>query len=210
MYIFTRSARLGAGDPREQAAWAAAITEKVNQISEVQFRLWTHVVSPGFGTLTWGGSVESLSQLEAIEDKLMADDGYLGLVAEGAKHSAGEAIDDQLLQVIHAEPVDMESIHYLSVTTASAAPGQLARAVEVGVELAQKAKEVTGLPSTFAASVNGPYGSFAWIGGAGSIEELERSSQGLADPTFVALVDEKASQCFVASSAVQIMARRLI
>lgn len=211
MYIFSRSARLGAGDVREQMAWAVSATEKVNQISEVPFRLWTRVFSAGLGTLVWATSVESLSQLEALDDKLMADDAYLDLVAQAAKYSSGEAINDGLVQIIHSEgQPDLDLTRYVTITTAAAAPGQIAQAAVVGVELCQKGYELTGAPTAFGASLTGPYGTFGWIGSAQSIEELERANQALADPAFVGLVDEKASQCFVSGSADQHILRRVV
>jgi hypothetical protein len=63
MYISTRSARLAPGNLRDSMAWALSVTEKVNQISEVQVHLWTTVNSPGVGTLSWAATVEDLEVL---------------------------------------------------------------------------------------------------------------------------------------------------
>ena len=43
MYLFSRNARLGEGNPQKQLDWALRITEKVNQISEIPVQLWTTV-----------------------------------------------------------------------------------------------------------------------------------------------------------------------
>jgi hypothetical protein len=72
MYLFTRSARLGPGNLQDQLAWSFNITEKVNQISELDVGLWTTVFSPGLGTLVWTANCDDLAILEAPDDKLMA------------------------------------------------------------------------------------------------------------------------------------------
>jgi hypothetical protein len=94
MYLFTRSARLAPGNIETSMDWAVRITEKVNQIVELDVGLWARVFSPGNGTLVWTSTVETLATLEASEDKLMADSGYLSLVDQGAKLTSSDAIDD--------------------------------------------------------------------------------------------------------------------
>src|SRR3974390_204008 len=101
MYIFSRSLRLAPGDPRQQMAWATAITEKVNQISEVPVLLWSTFASPQANMLAWSAAVQNLTVLEATSDKLAADDGYLSLVAEGAKHSSTGSLTDSVTELIH-------------------------------------------------------------------------------------------------------------
>ena len=104
MYLFSRTARLGEGNPQKQLDWALRMTEKVNQISEIPVQLWTTVFSPTSGRLVWTANVENLLELETIENKLIADSGYVTLVEEGGAHTSGDPIDDGLLQFIHADP----------------------------------------------------------------------------------------------------------
>src|SRR5947209_14856730 len=73
VYLFAREARLGPGHAQEELAWAAAITEKVNQISETKVSLWTTFMSPAVNTLYWTTFVEDLATIEAMNDKLMTD-----------------------------------------------------------------------------------------------------------------------------------------
>ena len=89
MYLFSRNARLGEGNPQKQLDWALRITEKVNQISEIPVQLWTTVFSPSSGRLAWTATVENLVELETIENKLIADSGYVSLVEEGARARVG-------------------------------------------------------------------------------------------------------------------------
>ena len=70
MYIFT-CRRDSPGNFRDSMAWALSVTEKVNQISEAQFHLWSTFNSPGVGTLSWATTIEDLEVLEATNAKLM-------------------------------------------------------------------------------------------------------------------------------------------
>lgn len=212
MYIFSRTARLGPGNLREQMGWATNMTEKVNQISEVPVHLWSTVFSPGVGTLVWSAVVENLAVLESTTDKLMADDGYHTLVTEAAKFSSGEPAVDRLLRLIHADPdVDPAHLEYVSATTTMLAPGQTARGIELGVEIAQRAKAAARCPVSFGIEMTGPYNTVAWIGYYDSIQKLETAQEALGtDASFAQLVDKEASQTYVASSTLQTFARRVV
>lgn len=198
MYLFHRSVRLGPGNLRHQLSWALAMTEKVNQISESTFRLWTPAFSPGIGTLVWGTIVDELSELEATEDKLMVDDGYHMLVEEGAKFSSGDAINDGLSQYLYAD-IDRtaEPPAYLSVVTASLNPGQMVHGVEVGIEIAQRATQSLGVPVSFLKTTTGDYEGVEWIAGYASVEQLQKGGESLgADVTFAQYIDTHAAQVF--------------
>ena len=108
MYLFSRTVRLGAGNPEKQLAWALKITEKVNQISETPVDLWSSVFSPNAQTLVWTATVDDLLTLETVESKLISDSGYVSLVEEGAAHASGDPVDDGLLQFVFADPATAE------------------------------------------------------------------------------------------------------
>lgn len=210
MYLFTRSARLGAGNPVEQAAWAISITEKVNQISEVEVSLWARVFSPGLGTMAWTTSVENLATLETLEAKLLADSGYLDLIEQGTKYDSGEAIEDSLLQLVHADP-DAASgqPQYVTVVDAVIAPGNSVKAIEGGVEIAQAVKGITGRPTSFALASTGVYGGVAWITMHDSIEQVQKAEEDIAaDPNFAAQVD-KLGPLFQPNTTTQMVYRKL-
>lgn len=210
MYLFSRSARLGAGHPEKQLDWALRVTEKVNQISETPVTLWMSVFSPRSQTLVWTATVDDLLTLEAIEGKLMGDSGYLGLVEEGAKHASNEPVDDGLLQIVFADPkaADIEPA-YATTVQAVLAPGGSARGMELGVETAQRAGTITGCPTSFCVSMTGPYGSVEWVSVYTSIEEVQRGQEALgADADFSKLVDKELSQVYL-PGAVQLAWRKI-
>jgi len=212
MYLFTRSARLGPGNLGDSMAWSIKITEKVNQISELDVSLWSTVFSPKTGTLAWTATVEDLAALEASDAKLMADTGYHSLVDDGAKFMSGDAIDDNLLRLIHADQDGASAQpQYASVVQAVLAPGSSVRGIELGVEIAQRAKKVTGRPTSFAAAETGMYGGVEWIAVYDSVEQLEKAGDALAaDTTFGQFLDKEASKVYLSGVSTQTVYRRIL
>jgi hypothetical protein len=211
MYLFARSTRLAPGNSRDAMAWAMNVTQKVNQITELEVSLRTTVFSPGLGTLAWTAAAEDLAQLEAADDKLNVDDGFIALVDSGAKFSSGQAVDDGVIQLIHADAdAGAGQPTYASVVQAVLAPGASTRGVEVGVEIAQRAKAITGGPTSFGLALTGPYGSVEWISVFDSVQDLQRANEALAaDASFAAFIDNEASNLYQDTATVQTAYRRI-
>jgi len=210
MYLFSRTVRLGAGNPEKQLAWALKITEKVNQISETPVDLWSSVFSPNAQTLVWTATVDDLLTLETVESKLISDSGYVSLVEEGAAHASGDPVDDGLLQFVFADPAAAEvDATYATTVQATLAPGGSARGMELGVETAQRAGRITGCPTSFCASVTGAYGAVEWVSVYRSIEELQRGQEAIgADAEFAQMVDKELSKVYL-PGAVQLAWRKI-
>ena len=93
------------------------------------------------------------------------------------------------------------------------ATGNIANAMAVGVEIAQKAEVVTGLPTLFGSSLTGPYGGVGWITGYANIGELEAAQQALgADPSWVDMIDKKAAGAYAEEPSIttQLIYRRIV
>ena len=212
MYLFTRSARPLLGRTRDLITWSVAVTEKVNQISQTPVNLWTTAFSPGVGTLVWTSVIEDLGTLEATDSKLAADDGYLALADEGATFASNDPVDDHLIQVIHNEgDPSAPAPAYAAVVNAMLAPGASARGIELGVEIAQRAQAITGIPTSFGVGVTGPYGMVTWVTGADSVDQLQRSQEATAgDAEFSKLVDTQGGAAYLAGSAIQVIYRKLL
>jgi hypothetical protein len=210
MYLFSRTARLRPGDTRESMAWALAITEKVNQITSLDVGLWTTVLSPGVGTLSWSAVVENLTQLEDAEAKLMVDDGYLDLLDQGARFSSGEAVNDVVGQIVSGELDPSRQPTHAAVVGAELAPGGFAKGIEAGIEIAARAAKLSGLPTVFMVASTGTYGGVAWLTTASSLEALERGEQATnGDPEFIRYIDEVASKVYQAQGTTQTLFRRI-
>jgi hypothetical protein len=209
MYLFTRQARLEPEHQLTGVEWAISITEKVNQITSLNVGLWTPMLSPGLGTLSWGAAVESLGDLEDADAKLMADPMYLDALGKGAEFISGGA-DDQVAQFISNPASDANTSH-VAVVQSTLANGAFARGVEVGVAIAEKATELGGLPTAFLLASTGTYAGCAWITSATSIRQLEAAEQAVnGDPSFIAMVDKDAATCFVEGITTQSIWRRIV
>jgi hypothetical protein len=209
-YVFSRSLRVS-GNMVDSMAWAAKITEKVNQIAEVKVNLWSPVMSPQINTLTWVAVVDDLSALTATDEKLMADGGYLELIAEGNTFNAGGGVDDALMQLVHADPDTPAEPAFATLVTAILAPGAFVDGVTLGVEIAQRAKAITGQPTSFALSSTGVYGQVNWFSMHESIEQVQAADQAInSDADFAKLLDEKASKAYLAGQSTQSISRRVI
>jgi len=209
--MFARSARLGPGSAHEEQAWAIAITEKVNQVSESTYSLWTPFASPGVNTLIWTTAVEDLATLEATNDKLLADSGYHMLLEQGARYTSGDAIDDTLLQIVDAEGVDpTKSPAYVVGVDAVIATGAAAKGLEVGMEIAKRARKITGAPVAFSVAATGTYGHVAWHTSFDSITELQRGQTAISmEPSFMEYLD-KATNGVYQPAATQTVYRRVM
>lgn len=212
MYLFYRSARLSAGDARDQLSWAFAITEKVNHIVETPVNLWTTVFSPGVNTLTWTTVGESVALLEANMDKLMADGSYLDLVAQGAQWDSHEAMNDGLLQLLDPDPAATDAAAaYTGVVSAVLAPGQFARGIEVGIGITHRVRQATKVPTHFSTAMTGRYGEVCWITGYDSIAQYETSEQELyGDGSLISYLDSEAREAFLPGATAQTLYRRLV
>ena len=211
-YLFTRRARLAPGNLLDSMAWSAKITEKVNAISELEVNLWTAVFSPKQGTMSWTCTVEDLVQLETSEAKLLADSGYISLVEEGARFGDDQGVDDALVNLVLADPDGANGERqYATVVTAVLAPGSFTRGIEVGVDIAQKAKKITGRPTSFGVSQTGVYGEVGWIALYDSVDQVQSASEALAaDTSFSALLDKEASKAYLAGQSTQTVHRRIV
>lgn len=209
MYLFYRSARLGPGSAHEQLSWSLSMTEKVNQVSETRYSLWTPFLSPGVNTLIWTTVVESLSTLEATNDKLLVDEGYHMLLEQGARYASADPINDGLMQYLHLDGADKPPA-YVSVVQAQLAPGQYVHGVEVGLEIAQRAKAASGVPVSFAIASTGVYGQVEWHAGYDCVDHLQRAGEALnGDLSFAQYLDAEAKQVYQPVGATQQVFRRL-
>jgi hypothetical protein len=207
MYLFTRRTRLSHAAGLQ---WAVDISEKVRQVTGHDVQLWGHVYSPGFGTITWTAWFEDLPHLESFGDKLEADEGFRMMSGEGSSFTQ-DGVDDGLLQPLVGQPDPDRDVQYVTAVQAVCAGGNARRAMALGAQIAERATQVTGVPTIFARSLSGPYGGVGWLTGHEDIAGVERASDALAsDEAWSGLIDS-AEGAFVEepSVTVQTIHRRL-
>ena len=209
-YLFTRSIRVS-GSLLDSMSWSARMTEKVNQIAEIQVSLWTPVMSPQINTLTWTAVVTDLAALTTTDEKLMADSGYHDLAAEGAKFNAGSGVDDQLIQYVHADRDGAETAQYATTVRAILAPGSFREGIALGVEIAQRARAISGRPTSFGTAATGVYGEVGWITLYDSIEQVQAAEEAInSNEDFLELLDTKANKAYLPGEARQLISRKVM
>lgn len=212
MYLFTRRLRLAPGNTRAAMAWATEITEKVNEITGLNVRLYASTFSPEVGALSWSTFVPDLAALEAANDKLLVDDAYVSMVDAGAKFAPGGA-HDALSQIIHGAPDATRQIEYVTTVQTVCASGSLTKGIELAVEIAQRAEKTMGTPVLVATGTTGGYGSVGWFSAYANVQELERGQQALAaDAKFAEFVDKSVKGVYADDPSLtqQLIYRRIV
>lgn len=211
MYLFSRRARLTVGHARDAMEWAIGQTEVAKRISGLEISLFSQVFSPQVGTMAWSAFVPDLVTLEAAGDKLNADDGFVSAADRGAAFITG-GFDDTLAEVVHGAPDPARRVEYATTVRAVCRNGGVARGMEVGVEIAQRAERVTGTPTLFLAETTSSYGAVGWVTGFDDVAAMEKAQHALnADASFIEFVDREAGDVYVEDSSIttQLIFRRL-
>lgn len=222
MYLFTRRVRVRTGGIGEAMAWATGIAEKAQQISGLEVSLYSSVFGPQVGTLAFTTVVPDLEALEAATDKLTVDTGYLDEAAKGQKF-APDGADDRLLQFVHPDHATIQSLiasgeepprnAYANVVTTVCAPGELAKGMALGVEIAQRVSAITGQQTSFLADVTGRYGGVNWITGHADAKAVDAAQAALqADADWIQFVDQQVKGVYSDDPNVteQLLYRRLV
>jgi hypothetical protein len=188
MYLFSRRRHINTAKAREAMATAVEACPRVSQVTGWDVRVWATVHSPDITGLLWTTSFEHLEELAAGFDKLVVDEGWNDWLAQHDAEFVGP-IDDNLLQVLHGAPGE-QAPEYVQAVRAVCANGMLSRGIELGIELAQTAERITGVPVMFTSRVTGEYGGVAWISGAPDLATFETESAALAaDASWAELLD---------------------
>ena len=201
MFIFSRTTKLGKGVSgpgflRAQMKWTFDLTDKFNEINPEVMRLWTNTMSPANGTYVWSSWANDLADLEEQNHRLAADEEFLALVAEGAEYTS-EVAHDSVFEVLYSPAEgDIDAVPFVIITRAVAAPGQIARATELGVAIAERSTAASGSPTYFTEALTGPVGTFEWIRLASSIEELQASYATLKSDPEMADLDQQSASVF--------------
>ncbi|MEO6629999.1 MAG: hypothetical protein ABIP03_15690 [Aquihabitans sp.] len=212
MYLFTRSTRIAPGHTRAAMTWATEITERATESTDLHMSLHAQVFSPETGTVTWSTFVDDLNQLEAAEDKLMVDDQFQSLVDRGVEYTP-HGVQDGLLQLVHGEPDTSRTIDYVVVNRSVCAPGAMAKGLELGVAIAQKATELSGHTTMFGMDTTGAFGGVGWMTGYANLADLQAAeAKVFSDADFIALVDDGAVDVYTddITANTQRIYRRLI
>ena len=207
MYLFSRSTRIANADGM---AWAVEMTEHAKRVTGLDIGLWGQVWSPEFGRIAWTTFVPDLATLADAGDKMAADAAMNEEGAKGAELTTG-GMDDGLFNILHGEITpNAPQAEYVTTVTAVCANGSLTKGMTTGVEIAQRAEKITGVPTMFVANVTGQYGGVGWMTGFVDTQGLEASQQAMAADEDWAKQVDKAGAVYAADPGVttQLIHRR--
>ena len=75
----------------------------------------------------------------------------------------------------------------------------------------ERAKKITGRPTSFGVSQTGVYGAVGWIALYDSVDQVQKADTALAtDKGFAELLDKEASKAYLAGVSTQTLHRRVV
>lgn len=200
MFLFTRQAQLIGTDA---ASWATSIGARAAKVTEHEVGVYARVYSPGFGTVVWSSWWDDLEVMSSSFAKLVADNKYLGLAADGADLLQG-GVDDSLYESVYDGADAVAGAAYVGSVSAVCANGQVAKGFANGVALAQKFEAVTGRSTRFLHRVTGPYAGVGWLTSYASMADFqEANAKASADAQWVELVDASGGSYIEDAAATQ-------
>jgi hypothetical protein len=208
MQLFSRRIHL-TGPPAEIMAYAADMRAHVSAISGREIALWAANFGAPLGTMMYAVRVEGVADFQAMSALVLADAEYHAKIAKGADYVGGPA-EDSLLLPLNGELGDSPPVGSIAaITSAVIANGEYEQAIAWGVDMAQHATSVTGIPTLFLMEQYGAFGSVGWVGVAADGAAVDAASAALnADADYLKRLGS-AGDLFVEGSGNRILATRI-
>jgi hypothetical protein len=185
MYLFTRRIVVSPAHVRAGMAHAIAMTEYVNQKTNLEVSLFQVLQGAPLGTLMFAYRTESFaSSLESV-DGLVGSDEYLAKIEDGAGYFVGNA-EDRLARILHIAGEVAGPPAAASVVSAVVEVPQVAKAMAWSLELADYTADLSGVPVALLVSDFGQYGTVSWLSYGQSVAQLEQAQEKTnSDPGFL-------------------------
>jgi hypothetical protein len=162
MYIFSRSTIATLGRQFDAIPAAVGVAQKVTQVTGHEVTVFAARFGAPQGSVMWSARTESMTELQGITDKLMADAGYLEML-ESMNGLFMAPAEDRLSRVLTA-PIEGATAKYYGVTRAAMANGKQAEAVAFGIRTAEYiGTSSLGTTSAFTKSAYGGFNDVSWI-----------------------------------------------
>ena len=174
------------------------MAEYTHQLTGVPIGVWSEVYGEQVGTLEFASFVADLTALETAMDKIAVDDHWQELAEKTLEYTTADGLHDSLATIIHPEPLPGGgSARYTLTIDSACRPGQLMRGVSLGVEIAQRAQELTGRPVLFLADETNRYAGLHWIFQYHDAAEMEAlGDRVLSDMGFMHLIDAQTASVY--------------
>lgn len=185
MDLFSRRV-MTAGPPAEVLAYATEMRDYVAAKTGQDVGLWSAGFGAPVGAMAFTMRVDGVAGLQAMTASFVEDPEYHAKLAKGRDFIAAPS-EDSLAQPIHGGDGETPPVgSYAMVTTAVVGNGAYAEAIGWGVDMAQHAERVSGMPTSFLMSAFGTFGQVSWIGISPDAATLDAAGQKLnADPDYI-------------------------
>ena len=188
MFITSRARRVNPAAQRAAVAFAVEAGARARQMLDRPIWTWMSVMSEDAGVVSWSTRTDHLQDTIDIDDTLFGDDDFADWVEANDGHFTGPFVD-RVAEVISGTP-SSEPGAYVQVASGVCANGAIAEGLSFGVEIAEVASRLSGLPTMFAAPVVGAYGSVMWATSIPDLAALEAGDAKLRESDeWIKLVD---------------------
>ncbi len=171
MYLFSRSTIAALGRQFDAIPAAVGVAELVTKLTGDEVNVFTARFGAPQGSVMWSVRTESMADLQAMTDKLMADAGYLEML-ESMNGLFMAPAEDRLGRVLTG-PVEGATSKYYGITRAAMANGKQAEAVAFGIKTAEYIGTSLGTQSAFTKSSYGGFNDVSWIVGFDSETDVD-------------------------------------
>ncbi len=171
MYIFSRSTIAALGRQFDAIPAAVGIAELVTKLTGDEVNVFTARFGAPQGSVMWSARMESMADLQAMTDKLMADAGYLEML-ESMNGLFMAPAEDRLGRVLTG-PIEAASSKYYGITRAAMVNGKQADALAFGVKTAEYIGKSLGTQSAFTKASYGGFNDVTWLVGFDSEADVD-------------------------------------
>lgn len=198
MYMFSRGLRI-IRNVEETLRVHGELLRLVNSNTGLETHLWGSVLSPAPNSIVYTAMVEGREALAEALQKLTVVPEFSNLV-ESVRGNASPAVDS-FRWVLNADAFDpSEPPKPFANVVAAQIVGDLGKAFEWSLEMAQFSTGLTGAPVAVTVNTVGPMGQINWLAGADTLAEVDSAEMTLwNDPGYMERLAEARAQRFFGS-----------
>lgn len=207
MYIFSRRTLAALGKQFEAVPKAIEIAEKVADISGAEINVFTARFGAPLGSIMWSRRADSMAELQAFSEKVLADAEYVEMV-NGMAGLFMTPAEDSIGRVL-STPLEGTPARFWGITQAAMTAGRYAEAVEFGIEIADYMASAVGAQSLFLKAGYAGFADVTWLVGfdsmdaVGAFDDWQMSDSGYQERV------NRAAELFVENSGRQSLIEKL-
>lgn len=209
MHLFSRTLVLDAVTP-ENIGVAADLAGYVSGVLGSEVGLWGAGFGAPWGTITYAVPADGLTGAAAMNAAL-AEDATYHAKANALRAIASAPAESQLMNPMYGEVGGdvRPPIGAVATATTAIADGPFDQVAAFGIELAQLAESVMGMPVIFGSGIAGTFGEFGWLSVAPDAAAADAANEALlGNADYVAKISG-ATDLFTSGGAHRVVSTRI-